>query len=381
MTEIHSFGIEPITCHSFNSDRTRLAISPNSNEVHIHERKGNKWVLESVLNQHDLRVSSIDWSAVTNRIVTCSADRNAYVWSEVDGTWKPTLVLLRIHRAATCVRWSPKGDKFAVGSGAKLISVCYFEEANDWWISKHIKKQIKSTVTSLDWHPNNSLLACGSTDYKARIYSAYIKEVDKGEPEKTLWGGKMSSGSLIAEFSSCSGSSWIHDVSFSPDGNRLAWVSHDSSISVADATKNMTVVTHKTRFLPYLTCVWSTVKFIVAAGHDCYPALYQYDEGSGKLDYVDKIDKSEKKETDGFSAMRKFRDMDKLGINDISNGQNNSDSLDTIHQNTIVELRVYSSSKGVTEKLSTVSLDGKMVIWDLGKSLTKSLSGLKLNSN
>ena len=30
------------------------------------------------------------------RIVTCSADRNAYVWvKQDDGTWKHTLVLLR----------------------------------------------------------------------------------------------------------------------------------------------------------------------------------------------------------------------------------------------------------------------------------------------
>ena len=31
------------------------------------------------------------------RIVTCSADRNAYVWvKQDDGTWKHTLVLLRL---------------------------------------------------------------------------------------------------------------------------------------------------------------------------------------------------------------------------------------------------------------------------------------------
>ena len=30
-----------------------------------------------------------------------------------------TLVLLRINRAATCVRWSPEENKFAVGSGAR----------------------------------------------------------------------------------------------------------------------------------------------------------------------------------------------------------------------------------------------------------------------
>lgn len=174
--------------------------------MQIHRREGKSgWVLESVLNQHDLHVSAIDWAAKSNRIVTCSADRNAYVWNLVDGTWKPTLVLLRINRAATCVRWSPKEDKFAVGSGAKLISVCYFEEQNDWWVSKHVKKQIKSTITCLDWHPNNMILACGSTDYKVRIYSAFVKEVDGSEPAATTWGGKASSGGLIAEFSAASG--------------------------------------------------------------------------------------------------------------------------------------------------------------------------------
>ncbi len=54
-----------------------------------------------------------------------SQDRNAYVWTQEgpEQKWKPTLVLLRINRAATCVKWSPLENKFAVGSGARLISV------------------------------------------------------------------------------------------------------------------------------------------------------------------------------------------------------------------------------------------------------------------
>ena len=69
-------------------------------------------------------------------------------------------------RAATCVKWSPEENKFAVGSGARLISVCYFEQEHDWWVAKHIKKPIRSTITALDWHPNNVLLAAGSTGFK-----------------------------------------------------------------------------------------------------------------------------------------------------------------------------------------------------------------------
>lgn len=77
-------------------------------------------------------VAGIDWAPESNRIVTCGTDRNAYVWTLKGDVWKPTLVILRINRAARCVKWSPKENKFAVGSGSRLISVCYFEQENDW---------------------------------------------------------------------------------------------------------------------------------------------------------------------------------------------------------------------------------------------------------
>lgn len=76
-------------------------------------------------DQHDKLITSIDWAPNSNRIVTASQDRNAYVWTPTTdpatgrSTWKPTLVLLRINRAATFVRWSPLEDKFAVASGAR----------------------------------------------------------------------------------------------------------------------------------------------------------------------------------------------------------------------------------------------------------------------
>ncbi|KAF8771774.1 actin-related protein 2/3 complex subunit 1A-A-like [Argiope bruennichi] len=355
MMEIHNFGVDPITCHAWNNDRTQIALSPNSNEVHIYKRDSDRWSCKNVLSQHDLRVTSIDWAPNTNRIVTCSADRNAYVWTKVDDKWKPTLVLLRINRAATCVRWSPNETKFAVGCGARLISVCFFEEENDWWLSKHIKKPIRSTVTSIDWHPNNVLLACGSTDFKTRIFSAYIKEIDT-KPEPTVWGFKMPLGNLMAEFPN---NGWVHCVSFSSDGSKLAWVSHDSTVSVCDAEQNMTLVTVKTQFLPFLTCAWISNTSLIAAGHDCCPMLYQYD--SMKLSFISKIDKSQKREVDGFSAMRKFRDMDKRAI-----VENSVDTLlDTIHQNAITSLTIYAGSKSSTTKLCTTGMDGKMVIWNL----------------
>jgi hypothetical protein len=40
---------------------------------------------------------------------------NIPLFAGPDKKWKYTLVLLRINRAATCVRWSPNENKFAVG--------------------------------------------------------------------------------------------------------------------------------------------------------------------------------------------------------------------------------------------------------------------------
>jgi hypothetical protein len=49
-----------------------VALSPNNHEVHIYQRADNDWKLVDVLNQHDLRVTGIDWAPKTNRIVTCA---------------------------------------------------------------------------------------------------------------------------------------------------------------------------------------------------------------------------------------------------------------------------------------------------------------------
>ncbi len=142
-----------------------IALCPNNHEVHIYKKDGSSWNRIHVLKEHNGQVTGksrrsiwptqpqsihvtnaissrpfphhpgIDWAPESNRIVTCGTDRNAYVWTLKGDAWKPTLVILRINRAARCVKWSPKENKFAVGSGSRLISVCYFEKDNDWWVS------------------------------------------------------------------------------------------------------------------------------------------------------------------------------------------------------------------------------------------------------
>jgi actin related protein 2/3 complex, subunit 1A/1B len=84
--------------------------------------------------QHDLVVSGLDWSAVHNKIVSCSHDRNAFVWTYDNDTkkWIPALVILRIDRGAFDVKWSSDGLRFGVTSGAKCVPVCTYDESNNW---------------------------------------------------------------------------------------------------------------------------------------------------------------------------------------------------------------------------------------------------------
>ncbi|KAK0496883.1 actin-related protein ARPC3 [Armillaria luteobubalina] len=339
--EIFSLGQTAISAHAFNADRTQVAASLNSNEAQIFSRRGSEWIATEILAEHDKVITSIDWAPSSNRIVTASQDRNAYVWQpSPDGSWKPTLVLLRINRAATYVRWSPNEDKFAVASGARAIAVCHFDPENNWWVSKLLKKPIRSTVLSVDWHPNN--------DSKARVFSAYIKEVD-AKPPPTVWGSKLPFNTICGEYPSPAGG-WVHSVAFSPSGDVLAFASHDSSITVVYPAGGIHNV--KMTSLPVVTLTWTAEDCIVAAGHDCQPFVFSGSaetgwQGVGTLDDTSAVPKSAARPGVGGPG----------------------------------RLKPYESAGGgLVTWVSTSGADGNLVIWDVNEvtALTGKMGGLSM---
>ncbi|XP_040574709.1 actin-related protein 2/3 complex subunit 1A-A [Lepeophtheirus salmonis] len=358
----HSFNPIPITSHSWNQNGDMVALSHNNNEVQVYKKQGTSYGNVATLGQHDLRVTGISWAPISNRIVTCSADHNAYVWSydKEAGIWNHTPVFLRCNRAITCIKWSPNEQKIAAGSGARIVNICHFNEDQDWWVAKHIKKQIYSTVTCLDWHPNNVLVAVGSTDFKVRVFSAYVKDIEP-KPSTTPWGAKMPFSTLMAEFSnSLNGGGWVHDVSFSADGNKLAWIGHDSSVSVADANKGMAIFKLKTAALPLLSCIWISDSSFVAAGHDCVPLLFNVDTG-GQVKYISRLEEDKKAETNTvFSAKALFKQKDRTGQTDAI-----ETILNTTHQKQISCIRIYKGDKSKSEVISTTAGDGMLVLWDV----------------
>jgi len=310
-----------------------IAVSPNNNLVQIYDFKGGKFTLVHTLAEHSQRVVGLDWAAKTNRIVSSGEDRNAYVWKlGNDGKWKPGLVVLRINRAATCVKWSPSEEKFAVGSGARIVSVCHFQEENDWWVAKNIKSGIRSTVTCLCWHPDSSLLAVGSSDFQARIFSAAVKGVDK-KPEANAWANTnqiRTFGTMLHQWRN-EADGWIHDIAFSPSGERLVWVSQSSTVSFVDS-KDLQVQNVLDKLLPHCACLFAREDIVIAAGHSYLPCLYKCVNGKWKFDK--KLEEGLKSQSsDVDSAMSKFKKMDFKSQVDSA-----VETLNSTHQNAITEI-------------------------------------------
>jgi actin related protein 2/3 complex subunit 1A/1B len=356
--------LKAIVSHAFSPDRKQLAVAPNSEEVFIYDSPGqdpSKWEKKFILTEHEGFVSALDWGKAG--LVTCGHDRNAYVW-EYDAkeeNFKPTLVVLRINRAATDVKWSPSGQKFGVASGAKCIPICHYEKSNNWWISKMIKKH-KSTVTSLAWSPNSKFILSGCADFKARINSAYIEGLDPAEDDGfgEIFPKQHEFGETMVEFDT---KGWVNAVAWAPGGRVVAFAAHSSTLTFVElkAGGAPVVNTLNLQGLPFLDIAFLDDGNLVGVGYDNNPALFK---GSGSewkfAEYVDKEQKAgagAKK----ASAFAKWADADKRGAA-MGDGAASLPELEptTRHKNVITGLKVVSA-----KEFTTAGIDGRVLHWKL----------------
>merc|ERR1712156_1102859 len=162
-----------------------------------------------------------------------------------------------------------------------------------------------------------------------------------------------------------------HDlrVSFSHDGDRLAWIAHDASINIADAKNGLAVTSLRTDALPMLSLTWAGPNTLLAAGHNCVPFAFNVD-GKGNISPGTKLEEGKGNAASGAnSAMDMFKKKDLLGTSDMTT------KLNTTHQNQVSELRHYSGDKASVGTISTVAGDGKLVLWD---PAALKLKGLKI---
>jgi len=212
-------GFHP-ECFAFNKDGSQVVVAMEC-DLRIFDVTKAKPTLVEKLKAHKHRVTGVDWSADTGQIVSCGEDRNAYVYSLTDGTWTPTLVVLRCNRAALCVKWSPGGKKFAVGTSAKTVMVCNYDSDHDFWVSKSIKK-FKSAVLCLDWDPSGKYLAAGGSTMKCHVVCAYVDDVDDGGCDHAF-------GDQVKDFPSLG---FVLCCKYSHDGKKLIYTSQSAQLTM-----------------------------------------------------------------------------------------------------------------------------------------------------
>lgn len=363
-----------ISCHAWNADKSMLALCSNDNRLQIYEGCNSpdfsSWRLAHVLEEHDLVISGISWSPVTNKIVTCSHDRNAFVWSyDADqNKWNPILCALMLNRAALDVHWSPAGTKFAVASGAKTIAVSRLNRSqwSDWYVSKLIKGH-KSTVQQVAWHPNGLVLATACTDFKCRVVSAVVEEVDT-DPNPAPFGTVKPFGEAYHMFS-CGG--WVTAVAWSPSGSILAYAGQDSTIHFVRFEPGGEVIEQRLRYalLPVSCLTFLSEKAVVGGGHDMNPLVFSADS-AGKWSFLRRMEEkatAATKSTGAVSSMASARAMfqAKALRGQASSGGAGKD-LWTQHANAIVGMESMGGAGDATcSKLSTCGLDGRLVVWEV----------------
>jgi len=362
------------TCHAWNADRSMLAVCPNSNVVIIFKvpkAADDPWERVATLSEHDALVTDIAWAPKTNRILTTSQDRNAYVWNlEADGSWKPMLVILRIAAAATSVQWSADEQKFAVGSGSKTVPVCYFEAENNFWVSKMLKGH-KSTITSVAWHPSTPIVATACNDFKCRVYSAYLKNVD-GKAVSTPWGDNPKFGTLFLEIESLG---WVRDVAFSPAGDSFAFCSHNSTVSFVDVVGGPeSAQTVRMSELPLTRIVYLPDGSLVGAGHSYDPVVFARTAGGWKVaGKLSGAKKAEEKKGNFANAKNMFLNQTQTG------SAVASEKLTSLHQNQVCGLQLYGAAfQGQPFEFTTTALDGRIVFWSRDE-ITSAMSAIAIS--
>merc|ERR1712000_70925 len=123
----------------------------------------------------------------------------------------------------------------------------------------------------------------------------------------------MPFGKCLAQYDT---NGWVSTVAFNNDGMRLAFASHDSVLSVAEASspekgqKPKEPVRFYGKTLPFKSVEWSGANTIIAAGHDMCVFAFNYN-ASTSIECIGKhLGKSVSEGTSVSSAKDKFARLD-----------------------------------------------------------------------
>jgi len=134
----------------------RLATCSSDRLVKIFEIKANGQSFPvAELNGHEGPVWQVSWAHpdFENTIATCSHDRKAIVWREVNGKWQKIYEYKHHKASVNSISWAPHelGLAFACCSTDGTISVVEFK--NDVWVPMTIPDAHLNGVNAISWAP------------------------------------------------------------------------------------------------------------------------------------------------------------------------------------------------------------------------------------
>jgi len=177
------------------------------------------------------------------------------------------------------------------------------------------------------------------------------------KPGETHYGSRLPFGELLAEYPS---NGWIHSIKFSPSGNSLAWVSHDSTVTILDcATGNPQVI--KLSELPLVDIIWANETTLVGAGHNYFPRTFSNNGGTWSTGR----NLDEQKATNQASATGTRAAFNKFQTKVETGEETVQSKLQTKHQGFVNCIQGCEGRIGGWSSVSTSSLDGKLIRWKL----------------
>ena len=225
-------------------------------------------------------------------------------------------------------------------------------------------KKHKSTVLRVAWHPNSQMLATGSSDFKCRIFSAFVRDLD--ERQDSLNFEPKAFGEDVWEAGAYG---WVDSVAWSPSGNVLGFSGHDSSMQFVDFTsEGADAQPQSIRFapLPIDTGIFLSEKCYVGCGHDMNPLLFQLKPSGWEYARMLEQPSEEKKPAAGpqkgsvAAARALFQNKTTKG----QDSSSKSDKLKTTHES-LISCVCKMTPSGPCTKFSTSGTDGKLVIWNV----------------
>ncbi|CAG9572477.1 putative ARP2/3 complex subunit [Leishmania major strain Friedlin] len=275
----------PAHCASSTSSGPGAAVAPFA-----------QWtVLQVLTGSHDAPITALAWCQRTGALLSTSADRGACVWvpragaaaaaaaaaskeansaadvgggsanspatvaADVPFRAVPQLVILstEVRLCPTCVAWSAEGAKLYIGTSGGTVAVGRYDTRHKWWICRLLSDHRRTTlvdpsvetaapsstracsVTALAAHPvDNTRLAVARLDGTVQVLSTHIKSVDgalgsagRGTSDRNVGAtAKPFHHVYLSHLLPC----WVHGVAWSPSGQQLAVVGHDSGLHTWD---------------------------------------------------------------------------------------------------------------------------------------------------